>query len=266
MEKFCLKWNDFQTNVSKSFKFLRKENDFYDVTLVSDDQKQMSAHKLVLSACSEYFRNILKQSKQAIHPYLCLEGVSSSDLSNIMDYIYNGELQIYQDDLDRFLAVAQRFQLEGLIGNEKDEDKNQFNETNESISENFEVPSNNHTSYNIGKKYNKLDLIENEHTPTVVSNEKSLDSRSQDKPLTVISPDFSNTQELDQKLEEYFYRDQDGLFKCCQCGKECKSRGHILEHVEIHVDNLSFPCQLCDKTFRSRNARKIHIWRHNKKC
>ena len=37
MEKFCLKWNDFQANVSKSFKFLRKENDFYDVTLVSDD-------------------------------------------------------------------------------------------------------------------------------------------------------------------------------------------------------------------------------------
>ena len=259
MEKFCLKWNDFQANASRSFKFLRKENDFYDVTLVSDDQKHMSAHKLVLSACSEYFRNILKQSKQAIHPYLCLEGVSSSDLNNIMDYIYNGELQIYQDDLDRFLTVAQRFQLEGVIGNEKDEEKNQLNEKNEPITEKLGVQSNDHTSYN------KLDWIENEHT-VGNGNEQPLVSKSQDKPLTVISSDFSSTQELDQKLEEYFYRDQDGLFKCCQCGKECKKRGHILEHVEIHVDNLSFPCQLCDKTFRSRNTRKIHIWRHNKKC
>ena len=117
----------------------------------------MSAHKIVLSACSEYFRNILKQGKQAIHPYLCLEGVSSSDLSNIMDYIYNGELQIYQDELDRFLAVAQRFQLEGVIGNEKDEETNQLNEKNEPITEKLGVQSNDHTSYN------KLDWIENEH-------------------------------------------------------------------------------------------------------
>ena len=103
-------------------------------------------------------------------------------------------------------------------------------------------------------------------THTVVSNEQSLDSRSQDKPLTVISPDFSNTQELDQKLEEYFYRDQDGLFKCCQCGKECMKRTHILEHVEIHVDNLSFPCQFefCDKTFRSRSTFRMHNHRVHK--
>ena len=58
-EKFCLKWNDFQYNVTKSFSNLRKEEDFYDVTLVSDDQKQMSAHKVVLSSCSEFFNKRL---------------------------------------------------------------------------------------------------------------------------------------------------------------------------------------------------------------
>ena len=60
-EKFCLRYNDFQSNVSKSFSTLRNEDLYYDVTLVSDDQKQVPAHKLILSACSEYFRNILKQ-------------------------------------------------------------------------------------------------------------------------------------------------------------------------------------------------------------
>ena len=62
-EKFVLKWNDFQTNVAKSFSKLRKEEDLYDVTFVSDDPKQMSAHKVVLSSCSEYFKNILKHNK-----------------------------------------------------------------------------------------------------------------------------------------------------------------------------------------------------------
>ena len=52
-EKNCLKWNDFQVNVSKSFSSLKKEKDLFDVTLVSDDEDHISAHKVVLSASSE---------------------------------------------------------------------------------------------------------------------------------------------------------------------------------------------------------------------
>ena len=62
-EKFCLKWNDFQSNVTRSFCRLRNEDDFYDVTLVSDDKVQVSAHRVVLSTCSEYFKTILKQKQ-----------------------------------------------------------------------------------------------------------------------------------------------------------------------------------------------------------
>ena len=65
MEKFSLKWNDFEANASKSFRNLRKEEHFYDVTLVSDDQQFVSAHKLILSASSEFFKNILKLSSHS---------------------------------------------------------------------------------------------------------------------------------------------------------------------------------------------------------
>ena len=67
-EKFCLKWNDFESNVSNSFSLLRNEDYLHDVTIVSDDNEQISAHKLVLSACSEYFKNIFKKNKHS-HPY-----------------------------------------------------------------------------------------------------------------------------------------------------------------------------------------------------
>ena len=118
-EKFCLKWNDFQTNAANSFRELRSDDDFHDVTLVSDDKHQVSAHKVALSASSAYFKSILKSNKHS-HPMLCLPGVNSEDLKNILDYIYNGEIQIFQDQLDQFLNIAQRFQLEGLIqGNEE---------------------------------------------------------------------------------------------------------------------------------------------------
>ena len=113
-ENFLLKWNDFQENVSKSFGILRNNTFFQDVTLVGDDQKQLSAHKVVLSSCSDYFNTILKQNNHS-HPLLCFDGINSSDLNNLLDYIYNGEIQIYQEDLDRFLLIAQRFRLEGLL-------------------------------------------------------------------------------------------------------------------------------------------------------
>ena len=114
-EKFCLKWNDFLTNVSNSFRKLRSNDSFYDVTLVSDDQQQVSAHKVVLASSSEYFKNILTSNKHS-HPMLCLSGVNITDLKNVLDYVYNGEIQIYQNNLDHFLEIAQRFQLDGLLG------------------------------------------------------------------------------------------------------------------------------------------------------
>ena len=113
-EKFCLKWNDFQSTVSQSFRSLRQEEDFYDVTLVSEDELQLSAHKLVLSACSSFFKNILKKNVHA-SPLIYLSGVSSSNLKNILDYIYCGEVQLFQDQLDSFLDAAQKLKISGLL-------------------------------------------------------------------------------------------------------------------------------------------------------
>ena len=116
-QKYCLKWNDFESNASKAFRLLMDEDFLQDVTLVGVDNSQIAAHKLVLSACSEYFKNIFKNNKHS-HPLLCLEGVTSAEIKNILDYIYNGEVNIYEEELDRFLEVAQRFKLEGLLSKE----------------------------------------------------------------------------------------------------------------------------------------------------
>ena len=112
-EKFFLKWSNFQSNVSKSFSLLRNEKELSDVTLISDDRKLLTAHKIVLSTCSEYFRDIITQNK--LHnPLICLEGVTDADINRVLDYIYYGEIQVYQDYLERFLQLARRFKLDGL--------------------------------------------------------------------------------------------------------------------------------------------------------
>ena len=133
-EKFNLKWNDFHTNVSRSFGHFRNEDYLHDVTLISEDFKHIPAHKLVLSACSEFFKNILKETKQT-QPLLCLDGVNTIDLQNVLDYVYLGEVRILQEDLDRFLSVAQRLKLEGLISDGNDEMENVHSNRNNYMGE-----------------------------------------------------------------------------------------------------------------------------------
>ena len=233
-EKFCLKWNDFQTNVTNSFRKLRTAEDFYDVTLVSDDQQQVSAHKVVLSASSEYFSNVLKSNKHS-HPLLCLSGVNSKELNDILDYIYNGEIQIYQENLDSFLNIAQRFKLEGLI--QQESDNSMENEKLESF-EDHDI--------------NNRIVVPKAHL-NVTKSEK-------EKIISVLSSaDYQNMDELDQKLEELYERQPDGKFLCHPCGKLTNRKFFALEHAETHIDGLSFPCQYCDKSFRSRNALRSHI-------
>ena len=115
--KFCLKWNNFQENTIQTFSKLRIEEDFYDVTLVSDDQKQIPAHKVVLSSSSKYFKNILKSNMHS-HPMLCLNGITSMELENVLDYIYKGEVQIFHENIDKFLNIARRLQINGLLSSD----------------------------------------------------------------------------------------------------------------------------------------------------
>ena len=112
-EKFCLKWNDFHQNIVSACQDLRKELDFSNVTLVCEDNHQIEAHRVILSACSPFFQTILEKNKHS-HPMIYMKGFKAKDLSAIVDFIYLGEANIYQDDLDGFLALAEEFQLKGL--------------------------------------------------------------------------------------------------------------------------------------------------------
>ena len=117
-EKFCLKWNDFDQNVSSAFKLLREEKDFFDVSLVCEDSGQVEAHKVVLAACSPFFKEVLRRNPHQ-HPLIYLKGVKFSDLASILNFMYLGEASIAQDDLNKFLAVSEDLQIKGLTQEEK---------------------------------------------------------------------------------------------------------------------------------------------------
>jgi len=113
-EKFCLRWNDFESNISVAFRELREEKDFFDVTLsVGPGHQHIQAHKLILSACSPFFRGVLRQNPHA-HPLLYLKGVGFSELQAVLNFMYHGEVNVAQEELNTFLAVAEELQVKGL--------------------------------------------------------------------------------------------------------------------------------------------------------
>lgn len=69
-QQYSLRWNDFHTSILSSFRHLRDEEDFVDVTLACDGCS-FTAHKVVLSACSPYFRSLLKVSYYIVQCFNC---------------------------------------------------------------------------------------------------------------------------------------------------------------------------------------------------
>lgn len=111
--QYCLKWNNYQSSVTRAFKSLREEDDFVDVTL-SAAGKNLRAHKVVLSACSPYFRDVLKDIGQWQHAVLVLKDVSWLDLQYILEFVYVGQVNVAQENLQTFLKTAELLKIRGL--------------------------------------------------------------------------------------------------------------------------------------------------------
>jgi len=115
-DNFCLRWNDFESNISTSFRELREDSEFLDVTLCCDNGVDVvQAHKVILAACSPLFRKILSRQKSTgQNPFLYLKGIRLKELRAVLDFIYHGEVNVAQDSLNNFLAVAEELAIKGL--------------------------------------------------------------------------------------------------------------------------------------------------------
>ena len=164
-----------------------------------------------------------------------------------MDYIYNGEVQIFQDDLDRFLSIAQRLKLEGLLT-----DPNADLEEKENIEGN-----------------QPMKVKENHIREEVAKHEtiKPHPFEKHDKIIAKVSTDINpnNISEVDEQIEQNIVRNLDGTYTCKICGKNSgKKITNLKNHIETHLEGLTFNCPMCEKTFRSRNLLAIHKSRFHK--
>ena len=257
-EKLCLQWNDFKDNIISSFGNLRKENDFADVTLVSEDGHQVESHKVVLSSSSPVFQKMLKGNKHN-HPLIYMRGLKSENLFAILDFLYCGEASVYQENLDSFLAIAEELQLKGLVGNIHHEEA--FN---------GEQPENKVPFYSepIFKKeqcVSKSVVIP--ETSELLSGNFANDAYVVAKPNDISGDIEKLDEQVNSMMEKTARKNVHGLplYACKVCGKETQ-RSHMVTHIEgNHLVGVSLPCNFCEMTFRSRKAKEHHMRTYHKR-
>ncbi|KAJ3654818.1 hypothetical protein Zmor_013977 [Zophobas morio] len=111
-KQFCLKWNNFHSNILNAFESLQNTEDLTDVTLTSEGIN-VKAHKFILSACSPYFRTVFKENPCS-HPIIILKDVLYTDLIAIINFMYHGEVLVSEEQLASFLQTARLLQVSGL--------------------------------------------------------------------------------------------------------------------------------------------------------
>ena len=252
-EKLSLQWNDFKENVNTAFGSLREDTDFTDVTLICEDGQQIVAHKVILASSSPFFQNVLKRNKHS-QPLIYMKGAKFEDLSAIVDFLYCGEANVFQENLDSFLSIAEELKLKGLTG--------QTGDIVEAKTENDEALQMKSRSTNERDKTIKTDVRTLTNQPTSI---KTFDERRVAIPnftsgdLQLLDEKVKSMMESSETLIPYGKNGKQERAKTCKvCGKEGLSMA-IRDHIEAHhLEGVSLPCDVCGKDFRSRMILRKH--------
>lgn len=115
-EKYALNWSSHADHLKHSFTQILEGNDFVDVTL-SCEGKKIKAHRIILSAFSSYFYDILKDNP-CNHPTIVLRDMKYSNISYLLKFMYCGEVQVPTEHFNSFLQTAEFLQISGLTNSD----------------------------------------------------------------------------------------------------------------------------------------------------
>ena len=258
-EQFLLRFNAFESNFSEVLRDVRNDGDFFDVTLVCEDG-QVQAHKLVIAACSPFFKKILQRNPHP-HPLLNLNDITIGHLQSVMDFMYHGEVFIFQENLDSFLEVAQKLKVKGLTM-PKD---NSFLKPAPLV-----LPSLPVSNEKVNGKMKAQPCVKKEPMHMIPQlSEQGLDiemnanvevAKEKDHAQTEYQ-DVETMRDLDQFIQSETGKGRDPA-KCHLCGKtfprKKSARDHLAYKHFYHLFN-NCTCQVCGKSLNSKSGYLNHM-------
>ena len=283
-QSFNLQWKTFPDHLLETFKHLGEEGHFADVTLVSDDEIQIPAHKMVLSACSPVLKSLLVNNPHK-NFLLYLRGIKQSELQAIVNFMYYGETQVFESRINEFISVAQDLEIKEIGKMEngqrndktekkpdeaqtmkdeskqfkpKDEDQLNCTEEENDIEGEAQTPD---VDLNINRHPSETPIYSIETDPTISVNEERvhLENSLSNEIVNSENSDDVNLQPKDN-LETKMHpldskrrfapkrngRNSTGRYKCEQCDYRAEREGTVRSHVESAHEGRTFNCDQCE--------------------
>jgi len=217
-EDYVFAWNTYSESIKGIVQNLSKSDSFTDVTLVSDDKKQKRAHKFILSAVSDVFKNII-ESVPDQNTCIYLKGVKYQELEAVLEFIYNGETKLSEEKMKDFLDVGISLEIKELkeINIKKENTLPSYgqNAATKNVTDQFQnVP--NHLIDPVNE-YGEEINSKNE------SNDNKIDAGTEDEMV--------NNDVPEQKI-----------FKCNQCDYKSHVKPNLKQHIYSHHKGLKYTC------------------------
>jgi len=249
-------------SITEAFKTLFNQKSFSDVTIAFDDQTQFSAHKVILSALSPVFNQLLLANSHP-HPLLYMSGVHHQDMKSLLQFMYLGEVTIFQDRMPSFMEAAKKFRLATF-----------FESNTEDIGKDMEDKD--------IKEYGVADDLEDEADSeeevgdTVPSdNSKTYEDKSSSKSFpsgNIVDANIDDgdaltsctdcrldsTEHKKNCLREYDYKVVGSQFSCKRCEYNTTIKMNMKRHHQTKHDNIQYGCTQCEFTSKRADHLKIH--------
>ncbi|CAH1970659.1 unnamed protein product [Acanthoscelides obtectus] len=252
------------SHVRQAFDDLWSNSELTDVTLYADGKK-IPAHRMLLSACSAYFRDLFRAFPQE-HPIVVLKGVNYVVLTDILKFIYNGEVSVDSAVFERFLQTAEYLQISGLTENlikgaQNAEAEAEKNEVKQKVRRRKRKCSSSIPEDGL------LKVIKQEEDNDIVNRDEC--SEEQDL-VGSIPPDIkiesedneekAMEEELLLPLEEK--STENNSLKCPICSKVFSHPYSLHHHKPVHMGRTQ--CPICHAVLSRRYNLKMHMkTRHN---
>ena len=240
---FNLTNQHWTSNIQTYFAELQNtEADYrFDVTLISDDKQMLKAHKFVLSAGSLFFREMFKFAHHNLSPLLYIRGASESTLRNILHYLYHGEVNIDQVQLEDFVKVSNDLEIIGMgpLSSEPKKKNDCFQLSDGDAVVYSEI------SKAMPRTYENMD--------------KSMISRVVEEKLDV----KMNARSRSYLSMDHIYTDIDKQDTWAEESDRSLSAKADAEEIQSNLSEGRVECNLCNKTFKNKNSLKVHKYRYH---
>ena len=236
--KYNLIWHTFTEHLQLMFKELFEEEKHSDVTLISDDQIQFKAHKIVLRACSPVLRKII-DNNPCQHPLIYLRGIHSHEMESILEFMYLGEGRFYYERMGEFIQVAKDLEVK-------------------EISKSVEIPNMEEAvTYPVDcDEKNESDEDDDEPKHRVKSRIKQNQSFNQISSVTE-----SSGVVFSQKATVQLHNrsKHEGIkYPCSHCDYEATTKGNLQVHIQSIHEGIKYPCDQCSYQATSKGSLQIH--------